>query len=389
MDDATTIADVTETVSELTVESFRPAKAVKASARRPVCLVMVVRNEAGSIERCLRSAAPFVDTYSICDIGSTDGTKEIIREVMTSAGIEGVIRSHPWGNCGHNKTLSLLATRKHCPKGWSWVVEPDEVLVSDGDVGALVNAFWECLPSYVASVKIGGQHRIFSNDKGWYYKGKALAQPQLDCESVSEDFPNVVSIIPLYETGAPPASGSLREIVAAAVLDECSFFQLAKECQSQGLGDKAQALYKQCADAQKSELHEKYMACVELVNYSSDADEKYRWTWKAIELDPSRLDAPYYALSHAVNSKRVDAFTLQLVGMGMCLKNRALLPEHKLAWHAIYDWKFSDVYSIVLFWKGFYQQSAEEALRALTKCPECERGRIEMNLKFATDALKR
>ena len=161
----------------------RPVKAVKVSVRRQVCLVMVVKNEEATIERCLRSVAPFVDTYSICDVGSTDRTKEIIREDMKSASIEGVIRDHPWENYGHNKTLSLLAARKHCPKGWSWVMDADEAVSVKGESEAAMNAFWHDLPSYIASVKVGGQHRIFSNDKEWYYKGKVLAQPQLDCES--------------------------------------------------------------------------------------------------------------------------------------------------------------------------------------------------------------
>ena len=370
--------------SELTVESFRPIKAVKASSRRPVCLVMIVKNEESTIERCLRSVTPFIDTYSICDVGSTDNTKGVIREVMKSAGVEGVIRDHPWENFGHNKTLSLLTARKHCPRGWSWVLEADEVIrtaLSLEDTIAAVNGFWDELPGYVASIKIGGQHRIFSNDKEWYYKGKVLAQPQLDCESASEDFSTCIRCESL---GGQPSAGSLKEVQSAAYLNECSVFQLAKECQSKGVSEKAQELYKQCVASEKSALHEKYMACVELLNYTSDT----QWAWKAIELDSSRLDAPYYALTRAVDSKKLEAFTMELIGMGLCLRNRALLPAHTLAWEPIYTWRFSDVFSIALFWKGFHRESAEEALRALAKCPQEQKGRIEMNLKFATDAMK-
>lgn len=370
---------------ELTVESFRPVKSVKTAAnKRPICLVMIVKNEESTVERCLRSIIPFVDTYSICDVGSTDRTKEIIQKVMSTVGIEGVIRDHPWENFGHNKTLSLLAARKHCPKGWSWVLEADEAICTDLSLEntiAAVDGFWNDLPGYIASVKISGQHRIFSNDKEWYYKGKVLAQPQLDCESAAEDFPLCVRC---ESPNTTPPAGSLKEVRAATYLNECSDFQLAKECQSRGVSEKAQELYKQCVTSEKSALHEKYMACVELLNYTSDT----QWAWKAIELDPSRLDAPYYALTRAVDSKKLEAFTMELIGMGLCLRNRTLLPTHTLAWESIYAWRFSDVFSIALFWKGFHRESAEEALRALAKCPEEQKGRIEMNLKFATDAMK-
>jgi glycosyltransferase involved in cell wall biosynthesis len=48
--------------------------------RRKVCLTMIVKDESKVIERALRSAAPFIDTYSICDTGSSDKTKDIIKK---------------------------------------------------------------------------------------------------------------------------------------------------------------------------------------------------------------------------------------------------------------------------------------------------------------------
>lgn len=43
---------------------------------------MIVRQEARVIRRCLESVKPFVDAWAIVDTGSTDNTREIIREVM-------------------------------------------------------------------------------------------------------------------------------------------------------------------------------------------------------------------------------------------------------------------------------------------------------------------
>ena len=43
-------------------------------------LSMIVKDEAPNIERCLASCAPFINYYVICDTGSTDNTKEIIKK---------------------------------------------------------------------------------------------------------------------------------------------------------------------------------------------------------------------------------------------------------------------------------------------------------------------
>ena len=43
-----------------------------------LCLNMIVKNESKIIERLLSSVLPIIDSYCICDTGSTDNTIEII-----------------------------------------------------------------------------------------------------------------------------------------------------------------------------------------------------------------------------------------------------------------------------------------------------------------------
>ena len=45
-------------------------------------LVAILKDEAASINKVLEAAKPFVDRWTILDTGSTDGTQEIVREVM-------------------------------------------------------------------------------------------------------------------------------------------------------------------------------------------------------------------------------------------------------------------------------------------------------------------
>ncbi len=98
----------------------------KHGHKRLVCLVLIVKDEEHVIERCLRAAAPFIDTYCICDTGSTDKTKEVIFKTMSSLGIFGVIKDHKWERFSINRTKSLEESRDFCPDGWSWVVDADD-----------------------------------------------------------------------------------------------------------------------------------------------------------------------------------------------------------------------------------------------------------------------
>ena len=72
-----------------------------------LCLNMIVKNESRIISRLLQSVAGIVDTYCICDTGSTDNTKEIITDFFTARGISGEVFSEPFQNFGYNRTVAM------------------------------------------------------------------------------------------------------------------------------------------------------------------------------------------------------------------------------------------------------------------------------------------
>ena len=49
-----------------------------------ICLNMIVKNEAPVIRRCLDSVRSLIDTWVIVDTGSSDGTQQIIRELLAA-----------------------------------------------------------------------------------------------------------------------------------------------------------------------------------------------------------------------------------------------------------------------------------------------------------------
>ena len=72
-----------------------------------LCLNMIVKNESKIIERLLGSVLGIIDTYCICDTGSTDDTAEKIRNFMAAAGKPGIVFSEPFRNFGYNRTVAL------------------------------------------------------------------------------------------------------------------------------------------------------------------------------------------------------------------------------------------------------------------------------------------
>jgi len=85
---------------------------------KTICLVMIVKDEAAVICRCLESVKPVIAHWVICDMGSTDNTPELIQTALS--GIPGTLHRSPWVDFGHNRTqaLKLAKGRADLPRFW-------------------------------------------------------------------------------------------------------------------------------------------------------------------------------------------------------------------------------------------------------------------------------
>ena len=93
-----------------------------------VCLNMIVKNESRIIVRLLESVLPLVDSYCICDTGSTDNTITLIESFFGDRGIPGKIVYEPFRDFGHNRTFALNAA---CDQGSDLA---DYLLLLDADM---------------------------------------------------------------------------------------------------------------------------------------------------------------------------------------------------------------------------------------------------------------
>ncbi len=74
-----------------------------------ICLNMIVKNESKIITRLLKSVLPIIDTYCICDTGSTDNTIEVITNFFNEHNIKGKIVQEPFKNFCYNRNFAMEA----------------------------------------------------------------------------------------------------------------------------------------------------------------------------------------------------------------------------------------------------------------------------------------
>lgn len=139
-------------------------------------LCMIVKNEAARIRETLESVKPFVDSYAILDTGSTDGTVEIVREVMQ--GVPGVVREAVF--------IDYATTRNDCfdaaldarvAERFFLVLSGDEVLVGGAALRlALADESAEGFDAFSLRVRTERVEvesvRVIRSTGGWRYEGE-------------------------------------------------------------------------------------------------------------------------------------------------------------------------------------------------------------------------
>ena len=106
----TTYVDNISTIPSIPIKEIISYKQINPS-KVSICLNMIVRNESRIIKRLLQSVLHMIDTYVICDTGSTDDTPNIIKSFFDENLIPGEVITEPFKNFGYNRTFALKAAR--------------------------------------------------------------------------------------------------------------------------------------------------------------------------------------------------------------------------------------------------------------------------------------
>ena len=124
-----------------------------SAAKGKLCLNMIVKNESRIIRRLMESVIGVIDSYCICDTGSTDDTIAIIRDYMTTAGKSGEVYSEPFKNFGYNRSHALERAAK-----WA-----DHALLLDADMKLIIS------PEFLAAKLTADVYTILQRNGGLEY----------------------------------------------------------------------------------------------------------------------------------------------------------------------------------------------------------------------------
>lgn len=322
---------------------------------------MIVRDEAAVVGPCLESVRDLIDTWVVCDTGSTDGTQDVIRTAL--AGIPGELHERPWVDFGHNRSELLALARGRADH--LLLLDADwEVEAQPGALGALAADAY--MIRHAGDVEFHNK-RIVSGALDWRYVGATheyiLSEEERSCERLAGVTIHVRSV------GGERTARWARdaELLEAALErdpgDARSAFYLAQTYRDmaggdRGLLERALAGYLRraemagwdeethCALKQAGDLHDA------LGDWPA-AQDAYLRAW---ELRPARLE-PVYALSAGLRTRDrpLAAHRFASIAAGAA---PLPVPEDDLfvaPW--IYRWGLLFEYSITSWWAGEFDAS--------------------------------
>ena len=109
-----------------------------------ISLSIIVKNESNVILTMLNSVYKLLDYYVVVDTGSTDNTKEIIKNFFNEKGIPGEIIDHKWKNYGDARNVALDAIKGKADFGF-WI-DADDEFITDSNFN--INEFKTQLINY-------------------------------------------------------------------------------------------------------------------------------------------------------------------------------------------------------------------------------------------------
>ena len=130
-----------------------------------ICLNMIVKNESKIITRLLDSVIDIIDTFCICDTGSTDNTIELIQNYFQEKNISGKIIQEPFRDFGYNRSFSMKACEE---------VDADYLLLLDADM-----VFWknqDISPDVFKQSLIKDAYYIYQGTEYHYYKNTRIVR---------------------------------------------------------------------------------------------------------------------------------------------------------------------------------------------------------------------
>lgn len=366
-----------------------------------ICLCMIVRDEAGVIERCLGEVRAHVDAWCVVDTGSVDDTVQRVRSAMS--GLPGEVFERPWVDFGHNRSEALALCREHfgATCDYALMLDADDVLRAEGGLALPAGD----APGYMLDVRLGDGSFTFKRvhlmrlDLPWRYVGVLHEYPMIEGEAAAHDrLPALEGPeIRTYNDGARNQKGREKYAADAKLLesalqrepDNARYqFYLAQCLRDAGETDRAIAAYhRRCELGGWAE--ELWFAKWQVAKLRAERGDTWPEVLAALlaayESRPTRAE-PLVALAGIARQRKDWNLAYLFAQKAMHISPPADLLFVDEAAHA---WRPLDEASIAAHYLGNYDEALRLADLALadTRIPAAQRERILENRRYSLRAL--
>jgi tetratricopeptide (TPR) repeat protein len=306
---------------------------------------MIVKNESKIIQRLLHSVASIVDTYCICDTGSSDATKVVITDFFTSRGISGEVFDEPFQNFGYNRTVAMQ--RAAGTADYLLLLDADMVLVVSPEFkkedlkegayqitqqgGTLVYYNTRLIKSTIAATCVGPTHEYYNIPHG-YQTAKLLTLSIHDIGDGGAKADKFERDIRLLKGGLDTEPRNGRYM-----------FYLANSYRDNGKKDEAIEWYKKRIDVggwAEEIWNSAYHIGTCYKDLKKDAEAIYWWL-EAYNLRPTRAESILQLTKHyRVAGKHTLALNFYKIGKEIPFPKEDVLFIEKDVYEYLFDYEF-------------------------------------------------
>jgi glycosyltransferase involved in cell wall biosynthesis len=358
---------------------------LSAPAKPSICLCMIVKDEARVIGRCLRSVRGLIDSWVICDTGSTDDTRGIIERELR--GTPGRLHERPWRNFGENRSdLMRLAAGQ---ADYLLLIDADMTVTFDhaGLSGLSADSY---LLRHAEPVEYWIK-RLVKGNREWRYVGSTH---EYVASSASEAVEKLDAIVIHHHADSGTRSEKLgrdlrllEQDLHSDPSDARAVFYLAQTYRDLGRRTEAIDLYERrvAMDGWDQEVFYSLFQAGVLRAESGEWPAAMAALVAAWKYRPARLE-PVYELASRLRVRGAYQTAYVFAGRGL---GRPPPDDILFVWPWVYRWGLLFEYSIAAYWVGEHREAlaACRRLLSLSDLPEEYRKATVTNLDFCLQRL--
>jgi len=281
--------------------------------KKTICLTMIVKNEAHIIEDTLAHLWNYIkfDYWVISDTGSTDKTREIIKDFFKKKGVKGELLENEWRDFAYNRTKAFEGAYGKADYAFVWDAD-DEISGNFKMPTDLTADAYKFVFGNAEGMRYS-RGQLFSMKKRWCYKG--VLHEYADCLEPCGPMVDVTGDY-FFISGrrGDRSKDPNKYLKDALVLEKAAekaleekdplynryIFYCAQSYNSCNMKEKAIEFYKKALNLQLW-IQEKYVCCLEIYDKYDElgkGEEGLYYLIESYKYDSTRVECFYRLIKH-------------------------------------------------------------------------------------------